>query len=488
LLPAPSLGISTVLKERSPIPLLGLQSSSTWFEGLTAEVAAGLVYAAADIIVVIDRNAIVREVLYPSGDLAEEFPPPAAWTGKPWMHAVGADGHAKLQEMLDGSPGQPRWRHLNFLSHAGASIALLCTVVRVGHGDQTILLGRDMRAMSGLQQRLVQAQQSLERDYGKLRDAEARYRVLFKTAAEPIMILDAASHRVLEANPAASQLLTRPDGRSTRPLVDLFVPTDRPQLEGLLQQVRTQGGTQQAELTLAGESKACVVAATLFRQQSASLILVRLDGEAQVHDAGKRNPLLNLIERAPDAFVVTDPAGRIQAANTTFLDLAEIARADQVLGESLDRWLGRPGIDLDVLLGNLRQHGSVRLFATRLRGEFGALVDVEVSAALISEGATGRLGFAIRDVGARLPGPTREVTGTGRSVEQLTQLIGRVPLKDLVREATDLIERLCIEAALELTTDNRAAAAEMLGLSRQSLYVKLRRYGLGDLAGNGEEA
>ena len=115
-------------------------------------------------------------------------------------------------------------------------------------------------------------------------------------------------------------------------------------------------------------------------------------------------------------------------------------------------------------------------------------MDVEVSAALISEGATGRLGFAIRDVGARLPGPTREVTGTGRSVEQLTQLIGRVPLKDLVREATDLIERLCIEAALELTTDNRAAAAEMLGLSRQSLYVKLRRYGLGDLAGNGEEA
>ena len=65
-------------------------------------------------------------------------------------------------------------------------------------------------------------------------------------------------------------------------------------------------------------------------------------------------------------------------------------------------------------------------------------------------------------------------------MEQLTELIGRVPLKDLVREATDVIERLCIEAALDLTSDNRASAAEMLGLSRQSLYVKLRRYGLGD--------
>jgi DNA-binding NtrC family response regulator len=67
----------------------------------------------------------------------------------------------------------------------------------------------------------------------------------------------------------------------------------------------------------------------------------------------------------------------------------------------------------------------------------------------------------------------------------VTELIGRVALKDLVREATDVIERLCIEAALELSGDNRASAAEILGLSRQSLYVKLRRYGLGDLAAEG---
>ena len=53
-------------------------------------------------------------------------------------------------------------------------------------------------------------------------------------------------------------------------------------------------------------------------------------------------------------------------------------------------------------------------------------------------------------------------------------------LKELVRETTDVIERMCIEAALKLTGDNRATAAEMLGLSRQSLYVKLRRFGLAE--------
>ncbi|MGA9253849.1 MAG: helix-turn-helix domain-containing protein, partial [Roseobacter sp.] len=35
-----------------------------------------------------------------------------------------------------------------------------------------------------------------------------------------------------------------------------------------------------------------------------------------------------------------------------------------------------------------------------------------------------------------------------------------------------------IETAVELTSNNRVAAAEMLGLSRQSLYVKLRKYDL----------
>ena len=55
-------------------------------------------------------------------------------------------------------------------------------------------------------------------------------------------------------------------------------------------------------------------------------------------------------------------------------------------------------------------------------------------------------------------------------------------MKELVRETTDVIERMCIEAALKLTGDNRATAAEMLGLSRQILYVKLRRFGLADVS------
>ena len=90
-------------------------------------------------------------------------------------------------------------------------------------------------------------------------------------------------------------------------------------------------------------------------------------------------------------------------------------------------------------------------------------------------------GFTIRNVGRRVRTLAPVERDLPRSVDQLTELVGRMPLKDIVRESTDLIERLCIEAALTFTSDNRASAAEILGLSRQSLYSKLHRHGLGNL-------
>ena len=112
---------------------------------------------------------------------------------------------------------------------------------------------------------------------------------------------------------------------------------------------------------------------------------------------------------------------------------------------------------------------------------------VELSA-VQTESDDPHLGMVIRPVGRRLRDLQPAAAETPRSVEQLTELVGRMSLKDIVRESTDLIERLCIEAALSRTADNRASAALLLGLSRQSLYVKLRRYGMVAAAGEDDEA
>ncbi|HPV69209.1 MAG TPA: helix-turn-helix domain-containing protein, partial [Sphingorhabdus lacus] len=125
---------------------------------------------------------------------------------------------------------------------------------------------------------------------------------------------------------------------------------------------------------------------------------------------------------------------------------------------------------------------NVRNFSSIINDLNGGEEPVEISAIMI-EREQPLFGYSVRSIGRR----ERDLPQTGkdfpRSVEQLTELVGRKTLKEIVRESTDLIERMCIEAALVHTADNRASAAEILGLSRQSLYSKLHRHGLGNLIG-----
>jgi transcriptional regulator PpsR len=255
--------------------------------------------------------------------------------------------------------------------------------------------------------------------------------------------------------------------------------------------VRATGRTNDVTVRSVDGAREFVTSASLFREEHASFFLIRLTdlnaGRTATSTTTQHSKVLEIVASAPEGFVVTDLSGRILYANRAFLDLAQLATEEQSRNESLDRWLGRPGVDFNLLTAQLREHGSLRMFATQLRGEYGSSSDVEIYAVSVVDGEEPCFGFTIRDVGQRMTFDRQGSRDKPRSVAQLTELVGRVPLKDLVRESTDMIEKLCIEAALEITGDNRASAAEILGLSRQSLYAKLRRYGLGELASTESE-
>lgn len=456
---------------------------------LDAETAATLIAAAADIALILDRSGMISDVAFHSETLARDLPPPSQWLDRRWSELVTSESRPKVERLLAeaGSKGAPKWRHLNHPVPGGADIPVLYSAVQAGKGGRVVAFGRDLRALSDLQQRLVDAQQSMERDYSRVRHVETRYRLLFQMASDAIMVLDAADLKVLEANPAARALFAAtsrvPD------LVDLFSGDGVASIQALLAMVRAAGRPDDVRARLTEGDREVLVSASLFREEQAQMFLLRisaLPAEAGAPPVAKlKAKLLKLVESAPDGFVVTGADGRIITVNAAFVDLVQVASEDHARGEQLDRWIGRPGIDLEVLMANLRKRGSVRLFATSARAEFGAPEDVEISAVQVMNGGMPCFGFSIRAVGRRLAGEAPSNAPQPRSVEQLTELIGRVALKDLVREATDMIEKLCIQTALELTRDNRASAAEMLGLSRQSLYVKLRRYGLGDIAAEG---
>ncbi|MEO3471060.1 transcriptional regulator PpsR [Roseomonas sp. CAU 1739] len=455
---------------------------------LDAEAVASLVAAAADVSLVLDAAGIIRDVAFSSDDLLAEFGQSESWIGRPWIDTVARDSRPKVQEMLRApqDPARPRWRHINQLGAGGASVPILCACGTLDRPGGIVVFGRDLRPVSQLQQRLVEVQQSVERGYSQLRQAETRYRLLFQTSEDAVLIVEGDSGKVLEANPAAQRLFGAAARRLMgRPAADSFAIDSREDVQAMLASLRGLGRAEEIEVRLAEGEAPIRATGTTLRHDNGLLFLLRLtpaslNGHPAAMPDGRRN-LLRFAENAPDALVVTDADGAILTANAAFLEMAQLTSEDQLRGETLDRWLGRQGLEADVLLSNLRNRGSVRLYATTLRGRLGTALDVEISAVSVMEGSKRRYGFAIRDVSARLRPAPNGAAVPGRSVQELTELIGRVPLKDLVREAADAIERLCIEAALEITGDNRASAAEMLGLSRQSLYVKLHRFGLGDL-------
>ncbi len=475
-------------RHHAPSAPSGFSTPDLYPGPLSAESAAAILGAVGDLALILDSDGRVLDMAVSDRELVKLGI--TGWKGTRWHDTVEIEGHPKLDEMLSqaSTSEAPRWRQVTHRTPNG-DVPVRYLTMRLGDGGRLIAIGRELRAAAATQQRLLQTQQSLERDYIRLRQAEARYRLLFDMAHEPVLIVDAATRRIREANAAAHVILGMKEGALTdQPAGVIVEAADRERLIAFLGAAEAAATLAPIGVTLRKGAGQAQLNATLFRQARMALLLLRIDpGERGEGAQGGVDRLRDVIERMPDAFVLADANLAVLAANTAFVDLAEVPSASRIIGQPIGEWLGRPGIDADLLARQLREHGLVRNATTIMRGAFGSEEEVEVSGVCVtSESGDRQFGFTIRPVARRL----RETPVAGiempRSVEQLTDLVGRMSLKEIVRESTDLIERLCIEAALNYTSDNRASAAEMLGVSRQSLYSKLHRHGLGSLVPDAE--
>ncbi|MEM7081577.1 MAG: transcriptional regulator PpsR [Pseudomonadota bacterium] len=444
---------------------------------------AQIVSSANDVALVVDGEGVIVDAFAEQG--AAAFGDLNAWIGRSWVDTVTIESRPKIEALLRTTPERSpsRWRQVNLPTDEEADTAILFRVFSVKSNGDKIVMGRDLRALSVMQQELLDVQHSMEDDYARLYQAETRYRMLFKMSSEAILIVDAHGRDIVEANPAASEYLDQPVKHLvSKRFGKFFIEDSANSIEQLLASVRATGQGAAIKVETQRGSH-FVLNAELLRQDDASLFLIHLKS----NDASSRaeghhsSTVMNIIEHSSDAFVVVDPDARILLANDAFMEMCQVTSELQIKLQPLENWLGRPGVDVGVLRKNLQQRGVVRQYGTQINPEFGAPVDVELSAVAALQSDIPCFGFVIRRIIKR-PRRTDDMAKQplGQSLEQMTELVGRVPLKDLVRETTDLIERLCIEAALKMTSNNRASAADMLGLSRQSLYVKLRRFDIGD--------
>jgi transcriptional regulator PpsR len=438
---------------------------------------ARVALAQPDVTLLLDMSGVIREATVASG-LSDESVD--AWLGCPWVDTVADFVGEKVRRIVEDArdSGISAFRQLTQRFPSGREVPMEYTTVLLGGRAGLLAVGKSLLAVAELQTRFVAAQQTLERDYWKLREVETRYRLLFNHSTEAVLLVRAGDCGIEEANPAATHALGL-EGPGRKTLMQAVGADEQGALRALLQRAQEQGKPPALVVHLGEQRAPWMVRASAVKGDPGTLLLVQLvpmTPRAQHGPDDLPSPDTALTSLA-DPYVLIDGDGTVRRANQAFAELVDMPSTAAVIGESLDRWIWRPGADLSVLLATLKDHQVARLFPSSAHSELDVETEVEISGATVTSGTQSFFGLVIRDVGRRLT-RYRDPKQITDLIESVAEPVGKMPLKQLIRSTVDGVERHYIKAALDLVGGNRTAAADVLGLSRQSLYMKLGRYGL----------
>lgn len=451
------------------------------------ELLADVVTSASDLALVVSAEHVVLTAL--ANPHAGFWAKVSQWHGSSLESLLTPESWRKFRNRIESADPEMHRVLVMELTHADSvnfEFPVRYAVSRLGNGEGWLLVGRDMRPIAELQQQLVQAQLALERDYESQRELETRYRVLMEASPSPQLIVSVASGKIIDLNALAADLVGVSRGELLdAPLTQEFEGRKRGELLENLARLAADDPAGTPDLMVKRNRKRVTVSATAFRAAGDKLLLCRLDLSESSRE--QRSSLAEMAERlfqkGIDAKVFLDLDGVVIAANESFLNLTDSGSLAMVQGRSFADFLSRGAIDLRVLLENVRRVGHLRHYPTRLNTDFSGQVSVEISATLFQDRTNPCLALVIRD--SNLADATRILPGPAgnEGLRNVMQMVGYSTLRDIVNETTEIIEKMCIQTALELTGNNRVAAAELLSLSRQSLYVKLRKFGLLNKAG-----
>ncbi len=444
------------------------------------DVLGDIIAKASDISIVISEAGRILSVLINPDH--PKFGELDSWEGRDIREVLTVESVPKLDAQLARFMEQRSGLKAIELNHSESDLEfpIRYSFHGIGPDGAILMLGRDLRPVAEMQRQLVRAQMALERDYETQREYDTRCRVLMESGRDAFIFVNQGSGRILDINSAAASLLgAESDELKGAALAQEFDSRRKAELMSSLSAQSMSDSRKPMELTARRSRRRLLLVPFAFRAAGESMLLCRLsseDEEIQTDDLSEN--LSAFYQESVDAIVFSDQNGIVQVANESFLSLIDSAHLSKVRGRSLGDFLSRGAIDLKVLTENARRVGRMRLYVTKVVSEFGSETPVEISTTWLNDRSHPSIVFVIRDASRAETVRKSGAPVTDESVASVMELVGSASLKDIVAETTDVVEKMCIETAVELTNNNRVAAAEMLGLSRQSLYVKLRKYGL----------
>lgn len=462
----------------------GVEVAAKLLKSLDADAIVALVGLGADIVMLVGQDHRVVRIQYSDPEIGQYGL--VKGVGKRLQDLVTIESVPKVDSMLSdpGTARHARGYQINHSCDGKPDLPVLYSSFSAAGVPYTLVIGRELRQQMLDQQRLVQTQMELETDYRELQEAEARYRTAFRVSAIAHVMLDGERKTVLDANAAAINLI---GGGATaiigKPFRDLFRKQDRDMLSDAIGEARHSASPVRLDVLKTMKGDPVSLNLRSYRENGITNLIISAWASSDAQEA-RRQQVEKPSERPVDLSDVPEPAvqttdqGQIVGANTLFLDLVHAPSIGQIVGRSLGTWFPKTSLDLHVLFSRLAEEQVVRGFTTTMTDNLSGDRPVLISARRNPETSHTQLIFVAQPASTEriaIPAP-----GAPEQADGFANLVGRVPLKDLVRESLEVIEKICIEAALDQTNNNRASAAEMLGLSRQSLYIKLRRHGLED--------
>lgn len=466
------------------------RENSFWKNGsvplIEPEFLGSIIAAASDIALVVSHEGIILSVLVNAND--DGFGNLDHWEGRAVTDFLTSESIVKFQgahaAYLGGSAPATALE-LNHSDNAVWEYPVRYTFHRFGSENAVLLLGRDLRQVAETQQQLVQAQIALEQGYEAQREFDSRYRVMLGEVGEAVVFVQVATGRVDDANEEAARLFgLKPEALNGASFATLFADRNGAELTESLISATLADDARPIEVFAARTQRNLHIHPILFRAGGMRILMCRLlpvagDAVPDVVDP-RLQRTADFFDAGSDGMLFVGSDGEILSANDAFIDLVGATHKGTVIGQNLAGFLARGQIDLGLMLGGNEGQGQMRIYITRLLNRLGAKVSVEVSLTRMSEGDKRLFGLIVRDANRLEPvrAGQADPQSLPKSGQKVVELVGSATLKEIVAETTDVVEKMCIETAVTLTRNNRVAAAEMLGLSRQSLYVKLRKYGL----------
>ena len=431
--------------------------------------AGAIVEGAADITLLVDGSGVIRSAAF--SDRVGRIDV-ATVEGMAVSAVVERRDHAALEALIaavaEASDGAIELRHLPPVPATGP---VRYTALRCEDGA-VLLVGRvvqDAGGPAGEPSALI-----AERGAGRRRAVEAHYQALFETAVEAVVIVSPASGLVEEANPRALAILAAaPDAEPDivgRRLAEIVDRDDAARLDRQLTLARDGGEFPPVRVRLAGSGRTVGLDGRVFRAFDRTQLMLRVV-EPGAGSAYQRSPAIALVARlvreSHDALALTDSAGRVIWTNRAFDTLAK-----GLHGRTLAELTEFSAPALDAILLGARERGRISLADARLHLDARRPAEGRLTVIALPEDCAAGFGLVFR--------PAEKLAATPDEFSSTSEIGAEAgaTLKELLRDATDVIERSCIDAALKLTGGNRAAAAKVLGISRQSLYVKMRHFGL----------